>query len=218
MGLKIVIFHLLMASSLSVVEAQVKNGFQITDATIPVEEIKHGGPPRDGIPSIDQPQFIGPQEADFLDANDLIIGLDINEQQKAYPIKILNWHEVVNDIIGGQEVVVTYCPLCRSAVVFKSRINDRVLSFGVSGLLYNSDVLLYDRQTESLWSQLLNAAVSGKYSGAILEMIPSQVTTWKEWHAKHPKPRFFPTRQVSPGRTKAHPTNFMNCLTISCFL
>ena len=189
MGLKIVICHLLVASSLSVVEAQVKNGFRLTNATIPVEEIKHGGPPRDGIPSLDHPQFISPVEADFLDDNDLIIGLNINEQQQAYPIKILNWHEVVNDIIGGQEVVVTYCPLCRSAVVFNSRINDRVLSFGVSGLLYNSDVLLYDRQTESLWSQLLNAAISGEYSGTILEMIPSQVITWKEWRAKHPDTR-----------------------------
>lgn len=168
-------------------KAQVKNGFELNNSTIPAHEIKHGGPPRDGIPSIDQPKFISVDEAIFIKPDDLVIGLRVNGIFRAYPIKILNWHEVVNDEIGGLPIVITYCPLCRSAIVFKSSIRNRILSFGVSGLLYNSDVLLYDRQTESLWSQLKTAAVTGKYSGTSLEMIASETTTWREWKAKYPE-------------------------------
>ena len=98
----------------------------------------------------------------------------------------MNWHEIVNDQVGEKPVVVTYCPLCRSGVVFDALTDKQVYEFGVSGLLYNSDVLLYDRQTESPWSQLVGAAVAGELSGTALEMVPSAMVTWAEWKKKHP--------------------------------
>ena len=168
--------------------AAEKNGFDLSTATIPVDEILFGGPPRDGIPSIDAPQFINAQAADLQD-DDLVLGLEIGGDARAYPINILNWHEVVNDKFGELAVAITYCPLCGSGVVFDASIGDNVLQFGVSGLLYNSDVLLYDRQTESLWSQLLRRGVSGEYAKTEMRVLPAQHTTWGAWRKMHPQSR-----------------------------
>jgi len=115
--------------------------------------------------------------------------LNRNDIAKAYPIEIMNWHEIVNDRYGEEPVVITYCPLCGSGVAFSARVSGEVLQFGVSGLLYNSDVLLYDRKTESLWSQLLARAVTGEMNGTRLKVLPLVVTTWSEWRAQHPKTR-----------------------------
>lgn len=169
-------------------EAGTRNGFELDGASIPESEIVSGGPPRDGIPALTNPDFISAAEADYLDPDDRIMGLFIDGQAKAYPIKILNWHEIVNDSIGSQHFAVTYCPLCGSGMVFASNVgNDGALNFGVSGLLYNSDVLLYDRQTESLWSQLEGAAISGKLKGTELPQLPVLHTTWRDWRKKHPE-------------------------------
>lgn len=165
-----------------------KNGFDLSGAVIPVEEILHGGPQRDGIPSIDVPQFVTGEMADeFLHEKDLILGVVVGDEARAYPIKILNWHEIVNDRIGDVAMAITYCPLCGSGVVFAAEIDGAVLQFGVSGLLYNSDVLLYDRQSESLWSQLLRRGISGDYAGTALQTLPSQHTTWQAWQKMHPQ-------------------------------
>ena len=134
------------------------NGFDVGNASIPVDEILPGGPPRDGIPAIDNPVFMDAQKATFLSEDDRVIGIARHGITRAYPIAILNWHEIVNDRIGQESIVVTYCPLCGTGMVFAA---GSALSFGVSGLLYNSDVLMYDRQTDSLWSQLKMEAVSG---------------------------------------------------------
>ncbi|MGK0291372.1 MAG: hypothetical protein ACI86H_002840 [bacterium] len=163
-----------------------KNGFQIEKPLIPFEQILHGGPPRDGIPSIDRPKFIPKSKATYLKNNDRILGIYHNGVARAYPIRILNWHEIVNDQIQGRPLVVSYCPLCGSGVAFKSKVKNQSLKFGVSGLLYNSDVLLYDRQTNSLWSQLLGKAVSGKLKGTNLTMIPLANTTWEDWKKQFP--------------------------------
>jgi hypothetical protein len=112
--------------------------------------------------------------------------LIVNGKKKAYPIKILNWHEIVNDSIGGHHVVVTFCPLCGTGMVFDANAAGRQLNFGVSGLLYQSDVLLYDRETESLWSQIKQEAVTGKLTGTRLQLLPSIQTTWGAWKKKHP--------------------------------
>lgn len=168
--------------------AQALNGFDLHGSTVPADEIFEGGPPRDGIPSIDSPVFAAASSdsAGFLDDEDLVLGLAHGGEARAYPVKILNWHEIVNDNIGGDPVAVTYCPLCGSGVVFRSEVAGRRLTFGVSGLLYNSDVLLYDRETESLWSQLLRSAVTGEYNETPLASLPVQHTTWKHWREQHP--------------------------------
>jgi len=163
-------------------------GFEMTNLRIPYTEIKQGGPPKDGIPAIDYPKFIAVNEAkDFLHKNDFVIGIEKDGVAKAYPIRILNYHEVVNDWIAKEPIVVTYCPLCRSGVVFSAKVNNRRRSFGVSGLLYNSDVLLYDRETSSLWSQILSEAVSGPASSAKLQILPSSFMTFKAWAKQYPE-------------------------------
>ena len=162
--------------------------WDFSEHSIPLGQILSGGPSKDGIPAIDQPQFITADKASrtFLKDGDRIIALVVSGKKKAYPIKILNWHEVVNDSIGGRHVVVTFCPLCGTGMVFDANAAGRQLNFGVSGLLYQSDVLLYDRQTESLWSQIKQEAVTGKLIGTRLELLPSTQTTWGAWKKQHP--------------------------------
>jgi len=158
------------------------NGFNIGQSPlIPLAQIHHGGPPKDGIPSIDNPIFISSSAANYLGENDRVIGLLTEDGAKAYPIRILNWHEIVND----DEVVVSYCPLCGTGMAFYSP----AANFGVSGLLYNSDMLLYDRETESLWSQILGKAISGERKGESLNILPVENTSWINWLQNHPDTR-----------------------------
>jgi hypothetical protein len=161
------------------------NGFDVSNALIPVQAIERGGPPKDGIPAIDRPKFVSASAA-RLAPTDRVLGLQLQGVEKAYPVRILNWHEVVNDQFGAHPVAITYCPLCGTGVAFDARLGDRVLNFGVSGLLYNSDVLLYDRGTDSLWSQLKQLAVAGPLKGSSLTALPLEHTTWKDWFARHP--------------------------------
>jgi len=163
------------------------NGFELSDASIPVDEILSGGPQRDGIPSIDSPKFQKIDEENFYKDNERILGIYRNGAAKAYPIKIMNWHEIVNDDFGAEKIVITYCPLCGSGMAFEANIAGQNRTFGVSGLLYNSDVLLYDRETESLWSQLLFEAVSGESKGEKLTAIILENTTIKKWKEKYPE-------------------------------
>lgn len=188
------------------VYAAEKNGFELDDSLIPAEEILHGGPPRDGIPAIDHPQFIKAADATFLKASDRVLGIVRGGEVRAYPIAILNWHEIVNDLFGEEPVVVSFCPLCGTGVAFSTETISTTdpsaksdgsgfagSGFGVSGLLYNSDVLLYDRETGSLWSQILAKAVSGPRRGMRLTMIPLQHTTWQDWKTRHSDTRVLST-------------------------
>jgi hypothetical protein len=179
------LFIVLTVFNLPYAKSQTKNSFDLSKSSIPVEEIKSGGPPKDGIPAIDNPKFLKASETS-LKKQARILGVYENGIAKAYPIAILNYHEIVNDHFGEQAVVITYCPLCGSGIAFDAQINEEVLTFGVSGLLYNSDVLLYDRQTESLWSQLKYEAVTGELKGEILKILNTANTTWKAWKDKHP--------------------------------
>ena len=165
--------------------AQSMKGFDLSNASIPVEEIRDGGPPKDGIPSIDKPEFIK-ASARQLDEQTRVLGVKVNGVAKAYPIPIMNYHEIVNDMFADKPVVVTYCPLCGSGIAFDAAIGGERKTFGVSGLLYNSDVLLYDRQTESLWSQIMMEGVAGPMKGQKLEMVPTMNTSWGEWKRKYP--------------------------------
>jgi hypothetical protein len=180
------VFLFLMFSTAS---AESRNGFRLDDALIPVNDIKKGGPPRDGIPSLDDPVFVVADDAAYLNGRDRVLGISINGVARAYPIRILNYHEIVNDVIGGASVVVTYCPLCGSGTAFEAAINGRSHEFGVSGLLYNSDVLMYDRQTNSLWSQLMVQAVTGPMKGTRLQQLPLSHTSWQEWVERYPETR-----------------------------
>jgi hypothetical protein len=166
-------------------QTPVKNGFILSDLLIPSDQIMSGGPPKDGIPALDRPKFEPIVQSDFGE-NSRVIGIVNDGLAKAYPIGILNWHEIVNDEIGDLDIVVTYCPLCGSGIIFSSRFDEQIKSFGVSGLLFNSDVLLYDRETLSLWSQLESKAISGTSSGTHLEIMKSTTTTLGNWKAKYP--------------------------------
>ena len=164
------------------------NGFDVSNSLVPKNEILSGGPPRDGIPAILSPKFESAEKAsEWLKDSDLVAGIDGGAVQKTYPLRILVWHEAVNDSLGGKPVLISYCPLCGSTVVFSRDIQGKTLSFGISGLLYQSDVLFYDHQTESLWSQLEMKAVSGRMVGTKFDVLPSTLATWGEWKEKHPE-------------------------------
>lgn len=147
----------------------------------------------DCIESIDQPKFVSSkQAAKFLKDDDLVVGVDFegwekeDDPVKAYPVKILNWHEVVNDFLNESPIVVTYCPLCNSAAVYNRMIDDDVLEFGVSGSLLNNNLVLHDKLTETLWTQLQGNSLVGKLYPKKLVQVPSVVMTWKNWRESHP--------------------------------
>ncbi len=180
-----IVFLLVLIFVMQSCFSQEKKGFDLSNTSIPINEIKDGGPAKDGIPSIDAPKFLKASET-LLDQNVRILGVYKNGIAKAYPINILNFHEIVNDHFGEQPVVITFCPLCGSGIAFDALIKGKPKTFGVSGLLYHSDVLLYDRETESLWSQLKYQAVAGPLVGESLKMLNTANTTWKSWKEKYP--------------------------------
>ena len=173
--------------------AATKNGFDLTNSLIPEDQILQGGPPRDGIPSIDTPKFMTAGKVNFLTPKDRIIGIHVNGESRAYPINILNWHEIVNDTIQGKAISITYCPLCGTGIVYEGNVKGQPLTLGVSGLLYNSDVLLYDRETETLWSQILSKGVNGPLSGPKLTMVNSSQTSWGKWLEQYPNTKVLST-------------------------
>lgn len=160
--------------------------FDLSRHSVPLDQIVDGGPGKDGIPALLSPKFVLAAGAWFLEEDDRVLGLSADTEAKAYPVRILNWHEIVNDVIGGKPVVVTYCPLCGTGIAFDARVNGQRSTFGVSGLLYQSDLLLYDHQTESLWSQIAMQAVAGPLTGTTLTPLFLEHTTWGQWRSVHP--------------------------------
>ena len=157
--------------------------------TVPLAKIVSGGPPKDGIPSIDSPKFQSVREADkILEDSEFVLGLNINGDIRVYPLQILVWHEIVNDVVGGKPIAVTYCPLCFTNQVFnRTLIDGNIVEFGTSGKLYNSNLVMYDRKSNSLWSQALGEGIVGDYSGIKLEKIPFDIAYWKEWKKLYPE-------------------------------
>ncbi len=150
-------------------------------------EFLDGGPPKDGIPALSGVGFIPVAQETRIDGREPVIALEMEgERPRAYPIRYLVWHEIVNDEVGGVPVIVTFCPLCNSALVFDRRVDGRVLSFGVTGKLRNSDMVMFDRQTESWWQQAIGQGVVGAYTGAQLKQIPSWLESWAEFTARNP--------------------------------
>jgi hypothetical protein len=157
------------------------------DAQVSASEITDVLPP-DSIPSIDEPKFILPGEATFLADKEPVIRVTVNGDTRAYPLQIMTWHEIVNDEIGGEPVAVTFCPLCNTAIAFeRPEIDGKVVTFGTSGKLLHSNLLMYDRATESLWAQATGVAVQGPKSGEELQQIQAQIVSWDEFRSNFPE-------------------------------
>lgn len=154
--------------------------------SIALSELRSGGPPKDGIPSIDNPKFISKDNASWLTSQEPVIAVVKNGVAKAYPLQILIWHEIVNDQINGEPILVTFCPLCYSALTFIRVIEGETHSFGVSGFLRHSDLVMFDRKTESLWQQFNGKAIVGDYTGKQLEQIPSQIISFEQFKQSYP--------------------------------
>jgi len=147
----------------------------LSKRSIDLGELLSGGPPKDGIPAINQPRFDSvAQAAAWIDDREPVLVFEHGGEARVYPLQILIWHEMANDVVGDLPVLASYCPLCQSAIVFDRRVNDQVLDFGVSGLLRHSDMIMFDRRTESLWQQLTGEAVVGELTGKNLRILPSR--------------------------------------------
>ncbi|MDX1607824.1 MAG: DUF3179 domain-containing protein [Candidatus Spechtbacterales bacterium] len=194
------VYHYFVGGSFNLPEGTTKK-VQLRDKTImetentkhsiPIEEIRSGGPPKDGIPSIDDPKFISTEKADnFLDGNDVGLGIKYRGEARFYPFQIMVWHEIANDEIQGDPVLVTYCPLCFTGIVFERMVEGEVQEFGVSGKLWQSNLLMYNRapdpSNESLWSQVLGEAVVGPHTGTKLNIIPSDIVEYGNWKDTYP--------------------------------
>ena len=177
---------------------------------VDLSQIRSGGPPPDGIPPLEDPAFEPAGEVDWLPAAEPVLALEINGDARAYPLRIMTWHELVNGAVGGVPVTVSYCPLCNSAVAYDRRVGERILDFGTSGELFNSSLVMYDRQTESLWSHYTGTAVAGHLTGTELDLIPVQTVSFETFLSTYPpRPRIEPRHRLFPplyGRTPTSST------------
>ena len=159
----------------------------LSQRAVPLDEIRPVLPP-DGIPAIDAPVFVTIEAAsEFLEAEDPVVSFVLNGDARAYPLQILTWHEIVNDVVGGEPVMATYCPLCNSAIAFSRIVDGEERTFGVSGSLRRSDLIMFDRQTETLWQQLTGEAIVGQGVGTTLEFLPAQLVSFEEFGAAFPE-------------------------------
>ena len=151
------------------------------------QKISGGGPPKDGIPSIDNPKFVSLDEADqWIEDNELVLAIIYKGVTRVYPLQIMVWHEIVNDIIAGDPILITYCPLCGSGIAYERQINGEEVEFGTSGKLYNSNLVMYDRKTDSYWSQIEGLAIVGELTGTKLIPISIDTVVWRDWKKGHP--------------------------------
>ncbi len=158
--------------------------------TVPLEEFASGGPPKDGIRSIDRPSFVSVREADrWFEDREPVAVVKVSEEVKAYPLSILIWHEIVNDEIGGLPVTVTFCPLCNTTIAFDRNFDGQVLEFGTTGQLRHSDLVMYDRQTETWWQQATGEGLVGEYAGERLTLVPATVMSWRDVKEQRPSAR-----------------------------
>ncbi len=186
---------LLPVTLLLFITACKKDDIKNEDWLVPIAEIFDGGPGKDGIPSVDQPQFSTKEEITFMREDDLIIGLKVGNEIRGYPHPILDWHEIVNDKIGALGVAVTYCPLTGTAIGWNRMVGGTETTFGVSGLLYNSNLIPYDRASDSNWSQMRIECINGNLSGDLPELVPLVETTWTTWK------EMFPDAMIVDNRT-----------------
>jgi hypothetical protein len=169
--------------------AESKNGFSLDGGRVPADEIVAGGPKRDGIKSIDEPGFALPAAASWVAPQNPVLGVSVGDAAHAYPVHILDYHQIVNDTLGDMPVLVTYDPLAGVPRAFDARVDGRRLEFGVSGLLHNHNFLLYDRETESLWLQFTGEALAGPLAGKRLTPLPIRQERFSTWLSRHPGTR-----------------------------
>lgn len=168
----------------------IENEFPKTDfseSIVDFDEIQSGGPPRDGIPALDDPRFIPASRADWLHPDEPVIVVTVGNETRAYPIQIMIWHEIVNDTVNEVPLAITFCPLCNATLVFKRNFDGRVLDFGTTGRLRMSDLLMYDRQTETWWQQFTGQGLIGKYAGRHLEEYPASIVAFGDYLDEHPE-------------------------------
>ena len=159
-----------------------------TKHSVPYTDIASGGPPKDGIPPVDKPKFLeASSEIDWLQGNEPVVALSLAGEAKAYPIQILIWHEIVNDTFGDIPVSVTFCPLCNTAIAFDRRIDGTTYDFGTTGKLRYSDLIMYDRQTESWWQQITGEAIVGELTGTLLKTLPAAIISYNDFRAAYPQ-------------------------------
>jgi thiol-disulfide isomerase/thioredoxin len=165
-------------------QAQFKTDF--TKHSVSYDEILSGGPPKDGIPAIDTPKFVTVEEADeWLQPQEPVIMVEVGEVAKAYPIQILMWHEIVNDVIGDTPITVTFCPLCNTGIAFERGFDGQVLDFGTTGRLRFSNLVMYDRQTETWWQQATGEGIAGEFTGRQLTFVPAAMISWTDFKEAH---------------------------------
>jgi len=176
--------------------------FELTqaDSDVPFDSLMQACPARDCIPSIDQPVFVPAAGVDYLREDDLVLVLTHNGINRAYPTRILDRHEIVNDMFASDPVAITYCPLCGSGLAFDRTQDGRVLDFGVSSLLHNSDLVMYDRQTESLWQQITGQAFAGPSRGDQLKTLPLSIVTWGPWRRQYPDAQVLTVAGIKSAR------------------
>ena len=159
-----------------------------TKHSIPYSDVLSGGPPKDGIPAIDNPKYVSILEADkWLKPIEPIITIEVDGQSRAYPLQILMWHEIINDTLNGEPLTVTFCPLCNTAIAFKRTINGQTLDFGTTGRLRFSNLIMYDRQTETWWQQATGEAIVGELLGTQLEYYPATIVSWESFKSQFPE-------------------------------
>ena len=173
------------------IDPRIKFSFPMTNfkrATVSFAEIHRGGPARDGIPAIKNPKFVKVSDYNLhaLGDTEPVVQVVMAGEAIAYPIRMLMYHEIVNDVVAGVPIAVTYCPLCNSSMVFDRRVKGKTLTFGVSGLLRKSNLLMYDHQTESFWQQFIGEGVVGKYAGVALKWLPSNMVAFAEFKKNYP--------------------------------
>ncbi len=184
------------ASRIAEVRSDVEPGQRLLEATggdgpkplVDPTEIVSGGPPPDGIPPIDHPRFVRASQVDWIEPREPVIVVEVGDEVRAFPLQIMTWHEIVNDVVGGVPISVTFCPLCNTAYAFeRPEVDGKITSFGTSGLLYNSNLVMYDRATSSLWPQAMGQAVIGPLIGTKLDRIPAQIVAWEEFRSAFPE-------------------------------
>jgi hypothetical protein len=149
-------------------------------------KILSGGPPKDGIPSIDNPKYVTVDEADeWIADNELVLAIIYKGVKRVYPLQIMVWHEIVNDDIAGDPLLITYCPLCGSGIAFERTLNGEEVEFGTSGKLYNSNLVMYDRMTNTYWTQIGGQAIVGELTGMKLTPVSIETVVWRDWKAVH---------------------------------
>jgi len=191
-GLLLLLFLGLPGTATAQIEVSPSESWEtdFSKATVPLDEIVSGGPPKDGIPAIDEPDFVSVREAtEWIGDREPVMIVEHDGDVRVYPYQILIWHEIVNDEVGGRPLTVTYCPLCNTALVFERRHDGRVLDFGTTGRLRHSDLVMYDRQTETWWQQATGEGIVGDLSGASLSFYPAQTISWADAREGYPDAR-----------------------------